>query len=240
MRAAAAPRRARETRRMSERQAQPPRAPVRNIVPLRRRRRMPWWRWLVTGALACGVVGATLYYLAVTNTRVGGVPLLPVPQLAEQVARVPPPGIQSIVPLDEAGRRHNEQQREIVAALARRYVGAEPRGTRADLRILQRIIDTGVLDATRTYELQALGVVLGDVLAEELGLDWVVVRDEYGRSRALRFGDTDNLIFPVTMISKRIEAGLPVDVEALYEKAVAALDGLLPARTARTANEDNR
>lgn len=104
--------------------------------------------------------------------------------------------------------------------LARRHVGSSTTGrSLADLRVIQAIVDSAGLKSDQTFELQALGVALGDVLAAQLGLEWIALQDELGRSRALRFGETDVVLFPVTMISKRVEAGLPVSVEELWEKA---------------------
>ena len=86
-----------------------------------------------------------------------------------------------------------------------------------DLTILQKIIDSKVLSPSETWELQSLGVVFGDIFAEEYGLRWVIVVDEYGRDPALRYMDTSNLVFPITMISKRVEDGKEVDLMAIYD-----------------------
>ena len=121
--------------------------------------------------------------------------------------------------LGASEQRQLERQRETVAALARRNVGLAPAGGElSDLQILQQLLDRDVLDRDQAFELQALGVVLGDVMAKQLGLRWVVVDDEKGRSRALQYGDGDDVFFPVTMISRRHAVGLPVDVEGLYRE----------------------
>jgi hypothetical protein len=44
-----------------------------------------------------------------------------------------------------------------------------------------------------------------------------MVEDEYGRDPALRYKDTTLLVFPQTMISKRIEDGEGVDVRELFD-----------------------
>ncbi|NNM00454.1 MAG: DUF3806 domain-containing protein, partial [Gammaproteobacteria bacterium] len=135
-------------------------------------------------------------------------------------------GIEDLTAVD---RRRSDEQREIVLALARRHVGAVPSGDLAqDIRILQTIVDAGALDTTRTYELQALGVALGDMLKQDRALRWVIFTDRYGRSRALASPNGDVTLFPVTMLSKRIEAGLPVDVQAIYDDAVEVFDGSVP------------
>lgn len=95
-----------------------------------------------------------------------------------------------------------------------------------DLEILQRILDNRILDATDKQELQSLGLVFGDVLARKADLRWVTVQDALGRDPALQFRNTSLILFPLTMISKRVEDGQHVDVADLMksmEKEVANL-----------------
>jgi hypothetical protein len=126
-------------------------------------------------------------------------------------------------------RRRLEEQRELVRELGRRHVGSATTGrSLEDLRVIQGILEREVIEPAQTYELQALGVALGDVMASQLGLDWIAYEDEYGRSRALRLGETDVVIFPITMISKRVEAGLPVDLHELWEKTRRTLGEARP------------
>jgi hypothetical protein len=75
-----------------------------------------------------------------------------------------------------------------------------------------------------------MGVVMGDLLSRELDMPWVIYEDELGRSRALRVGETDYLLFPVTMISRRYEADARVDVQAIYDRAVELMRPHLPPR----------
>jgi hypothetical protein len=126
-----------------------------------------------------------------------------------------------IEPLGALEQRQMRQQRAAVDELARRHVGLPLTTGKSmdDLRVIQDVLDRSALSLDQTYELQALGVALGDVMAEQLGLEWVVVDDDLGRSRALRFGETENLIFPVTMISKRVERNVRFRVSELFEKA---------------------
>src|SRR5512147_2316572 len=56
-----------------------------------------------------------------------------------------------------------EQQRVIVAAAAKqRYGSPGLTKTKADLSVLQRLIDDKAFAKTQTYELQSLGVAFGD------------------------------------------------------------------------------
>lgn len=88
------------------------------------------------------------------------------------------------------------------------------------LRLLQAIIDAGWINASETLKLQCLGITLGDALAQELGLEWVMVEDEYGRDPAIRKPGTTVIAFPLTMISKRIERGESVSVRELFDGVV--------------------
>jgi hypothetical protein len=65
-------------------------------------------------------------------------------------------------------------------------------------------------------KLQCLGITFGDAVAQELGLEWVSVEDEYGRDPALRLSGTSVILFPLTMISKRMERGEEVDILAMF------------------------
>jgi len=157
---------------------------------------------------------------------------------AASIASGQPRKIPTIEPLDLESRKKLVEQREFVATLARRYVGSTLTGQSiSDLRIVQRLYDRlptrdrglapfkerAVPDKRRIYEIQALGVVLGDVMAHNFELQWVVFEDKYGRGRALNVEGTKDLVFPVTMLSKRYEKSLPVDVKALYDDIAATL-----------------
>ncbi len=138
--------------------------------------------------------------------------------LATAVLAAEPPG--KISALGTLDRQFMEQQRNRIDELARFDLGRQLQADKNhNLDILQTLLDRRVVTANQTVELQAMGVVLGDLLAAELGMKWVIYEDRYGRSRALRLGSSDNFLFPITMISRRVEAGAQVDVTAVYEKA---------------------
>ena len=87
--------------------------------------------------------------------------------------------------------------------------------TKRDLPVLQRLIDEKVFNKSQTYKLQSLGVAFGDVLVSELPLRWVMVTDEYGTDPTLRFRETTFQINALTMISKRVEGDVPIDLSLL-------------------------
>jgi hypothetical protein len=130
-----------------------------------------------------------------------------------------------IEPLTSIDKQFMAEQRHRVEQLAnqlgRNLSGKEDR----DIDTLQRIIDDRLIATDDTLNLQAMGVVLGDLLADRLDMTWVVYRDRKGRSRALRYRSTEVYLFPVTMISRRQEAGNHRSVRSVYDEAVT---GTLP------------
>ncbi|GMA32881.1 DUF3806 domain-containing protein [Litorihabitans aurantiacus] len=97
------------------------------------------------------------------------------------------------------------------------------------LSVVEALLRDGI-GADETVKLQALGVVLGDVLASILGVPWVVVHDEWGATPGLAVAPGAAL-YPVTMVSKRVEEGRDVDVRFLVQQAAehaVALGGATP------------
>ncbi len=62
-----------------------------------------------------------------------------------------------------------------------------------------------------------MGIVLGNVFVNEMPLQWVTVDDEHGRDPALQYPNTTVIVFPLTMISKRVEDGRSVHVAQIFE-----------------------
>tara|TARA_B110000285_G_C14938207_1_gene520654 strand:- start:28 stop:393 length:366 start_codon:yes stop_codon:yes gene_type:complete len=88
-----------------------------------------------------------------------------------------------------------------------------------DLDLLQALLDKQLVRPDQVRELQAMGVIMGDLLAAELGMRWVLYEDNVGRSRALRYQESDTLLFPITMIARRREEGNMTSVVGIYQKA---------------------
>lgn len=99
-----------------------------------------------------------------------------------------------------------------------RVAGHRRCGRESDLVAIQSALDSRTIEPEATYSLQALGMAFGKVFVENHeNFDWWMVEDEYGRDPAIRYKETTLLVFPQTMISKRVEDGEPVDVRAIYE-----------------------
>jgi hypothetical protein len=158
--------------------------------------------WLALVWLLCGLLGAV-----------------------DAAAQLKP---RTIEPLGTADQLKSQRQRELANELARRYLGKPVRGRDLkDLDTLQRLLDGRFIPEQEAFSQQALGLVFGDIMAHQLNLDWVVVDDDFGRSRALRWKREEDIFFPITMFSKRIGQGRPVRVRELYDevaKRVAELE----------------
>lgn len=95
------------------------------------------------------------------------------------------------------------------------------------LELLDVILKAGWIKPGETGSLQCLGITLGDALAQKLGLHWVQVEDSYGIDPALRYKETSVLLFPLTMISKRVEQGEEFNVHHLFELLVDGVNDML-------------
>jgi hypothetical protein len=114
-----------------------------------------------------------------------------------------------------------------VGQLASEHLGVDMAGDETDLDILQRLLDSRRIPADATFDLQCLGIVFGMRVCEASeGIDWAIVQDDYGRDPALRYLDTSLLVFPLTMISKRVEDGEAVDVRELFDGLLEQLEHL--------------
>lgn len=133
--------------------------------------------------------------------------------------------VTALEPLD---RQYMDRQRQRIDELTLRHYGGRCCRSEFDLDYLQRLLDDRHVRAEHTLELQGMGVLMGDLLAAQLDLNWVVYEDAKGRSRALQLAQTDNFLFPVTMISRRREAGDTTSIAAIYRGAVAAMQAARP------------
>ena len=133
-----------------------------------------------------------------------------------------------IEPLTAIDRQFMAEQRMRVEQLANRLGRGLTGVADRDLDTLQRILDERMVPAEDTLTLQAMGVVFGDLLGDRLDMDWVVYRDNKGRSRALRCRQMDVYLFPVTMISRRQEGGSERRLKPLFDDTVRNTRLLLP------------
>lgn len=91
-------------------------------------------------------------------------------------------------------------------------------GEISDLDLIQKLLDHDFVAAGDTDDLQSLGVLFGCVLVNQTsGLDWWTIEEGGDRTPAIRYECTSLLVFPQTMLSKRMGDHETIDVRSLYE-----------------------
>ena len=110
-----------------------------------------------------------------------------------------------------------------VSDLASRHFGRFFNTDKAhNLRLIQDLLDSKIIARTDTELLQGMGFIIGDLLAKEEGLRWIVYVDSRGRSRALEVPNKPDVVFLGTSIARRYEVGAPVNVQQVYQKLQSA------------------
>jgi hypothetical protein len=132
---------------------------------------------------------------------------------------------QKITPLPEADQQRLREQRAVVE----QYLSSEGskrayQTTSGKVNAIHAFLEAGVFKPNQTYELQCLGVVRGDAFVQELDMEWIMVEDEYGRDPAVQMPGTSIILYPLTMISKRVERGEQVDVFDLFNRIAADVE----------------
>lgn len=100
------------------------------------------------------------------------------------------------------------------------------RDTSNKLRVIATILENQWVDPSETVKLQCLGAAFGDALAETIGLNWVTFSADGDEWPGLRYEDSSLFVHPLTMISKRVEAGEEVDVVELFRNLAHRIEEL--------------
>lgn len=117
----------------------------------------------------------------------------------------------------------SKDRRDVKGLVARHLGILDIHGDKSDLDTIQQLCDRHVLKDNQVREWQSVGVIFGDILANEFDLHWVSYADDAGVSTALQWKDTRNFVFPVTMFSKRIQFDEKIDVHAMYDKLASEI-----------------
>ena len=112
----------------------------------------------------------------------------------------------------------NFQRRSAKDIIARQLGILSIRGNKNDLSAFQQLVDRRILRDNQVEEWQWIGVLFGDVLANEFHMSWVRFEDERGFNKALRWRETGNFFFPVTMLSKRVRFGEEINFQKIYDE----------------------
>lgn len=154
-----------------------------------------------------------------------------------QFSHTPQPNLATVKELNVGQQFTLDRKRRELTNLMYRHLGIRRlAGNSDDLKIIQQVIDKKMLTRDKVQAWQSLGIVFGDILVNELGLRWVSYEDKHGVSKALRWRNTENYVFPVTVFSKRNRFKEQLDVNAIYDKLHGEVNAfkLLPAAVAET------
>lgn len=134
----------------------------------------------------------------------------------------------------ESDLSYLQQGHDRIEELTQKHFGSRLQGIPDhDLKLLQRLLDDKRVKASDRRLLQDMGIVFGGLLQKQFDLKWLIYEDKSGPSRALQLKHTNNFLFPITMISRRAETGLSVDVAGLYEKAIGKIAAYKEAERAK-------
>ncbi len=149
---------------------------------------------------------------------------------AEKSANEISPQKITIEDLDWIDKKHMDEEAIRIDKFVQSKLGISIRRDVTDLNSLQRIFDNKLVEPSDYKMLQAMGIVLGNVMQADFpsALEWKVYSDELGRSRALCVRNTANCLFPVTMLERRVEAGIRPDVKKIYHDAILSMEKYLP------------
>jgi hypothetical protein len=141
-----------------------------------------------------------------------------------------PPKVEPLIrDLNPLNLKFIEKQRQVADDLVRFELGRRLYQRQEDLRVIQRAIDKGHLDNESKETLQAFGAAMGDVfVAYHKNLNWKVYEDELGASHAVCLDGTQHCIFPMTILSRRMEAGLKPDVAKIFDDILITFKPYFP------------
>ncbi len=143
------------------------------------------------------------------------------------------PKIENKVAIEDMGwmdRNKMDKQLSKINDLTQTKLGSPLRKNYSDLDTLQRLVDKSLVDPKDADTQQAMGIAMGEVFLADFPhtLEWKIYRDNLGRSRALCAKGTQQCLFPVTMLSRRMEVGSKPNVRKIYNDAVNMMAEFLP------------
>lgn len=158
-------------------------------------------------------------------------------QVQSQAASAQTPEITApqVLELNWLNQQFLDKQRLRIDELTRKHFGDQLKTDddpkNLNLILLQRLIDKNVIPASDKMTLQAMGVVLGDAYVRKHDkLRWLVYEDQLGKSHAVCVDGSKHCLFPVTMLSRRIEAGIKPNVNQVFTDGYQTIKGYLPKR----------
>jgi hypothetical protein len=123
-----------------------------------------------------------------------------------------------------------EQALADVSSNGIKWYGTGLTGTPKDLDLIQKMLSEGRVTRNDQMALWGLGLAFGNVLARSEDWEWAVAEEEgtYDPVLITRGSSEEgeaSLLFPMTMISHRVEDGERVEVRELFKATVSQIRG---------------
>lgn len=107
--------------------------------------------------------------------------------------------------------------------LAKDFTGCEE-----DINRIQQVIDCGRFKTEQQQVWESFGIAFGTILINEMdGMDWVTVIDGKQEYPALRFADTDVVVYPTKFIWNAVSNGKPCNLNDEYLRIRAEVERTL-------------
>lgn len=116
------------------------------------------------------------------------------------------------------------QRNKLIRLLNDRYGDVDARGPDDRLQLLQRLHDDGGM--SKLADVHSVGTIFGDAIADQSQLKWVTVDWEGTRIFALNFPKSTILIFPESMIEKRLARNEKIHFANLVRDTVQQVEEL--------------
>ncbi len=98
----------------------------------------------------------------------------------------------------------------------------------ADVQSIQKVIDSGRFNRSQRQAWESFGIAFGAILVNEMdGMDWVTVIDGQKEFPALRFADTELMVYPLSLIWENIRRGEVCDLKSEYARIRSDVEALL-------------
>src|SRR5262245_3595314 len=108
-------------------------------------------------------------------------------------------------------------------ALTEEFGAFELTRSRDDLVMLQKWFRLFEPEPDQILYLQGAGVLLGNVLQNLSSARWARVENQFGDQLALQHAKSGLTLYPLSMISKRVEDGREIDLPALCDDLLMSL-----------------
>ena len=142
----------------------------------------------------------------------------------------PPKKEATITDLSWMDKNKMEQEITELSELTQTKLGTPIRKDLSDLDTMQRLVDRNIVAQDDYNTQQAMGLALGNLILADFPntFEWKIYEDEIGRSRALCVKKTSDCLFPITMLSRRMEVGTKPDVKKIHTDAILLMEKHLP------------